>query len=289
MKFAPEAFRNERVKATAGVEDMLKVTFDFSCVTGDLINKHPTMLPALRMACCPPVTRDRLTGLAYVSKSLVDKLDSEGKFPARMPAEELVKQLNQIGTTIIKLADKDILIWLNSTNDPTEEERHRAASIIADRLCGENADAIIRNSQEARQLALLKGWLEARGYKHVPSSSLKTLEPGQFAFRMNVPVKQGKAGVNIPVDVAVKRLKASAEEMPLLIEAKSAGDFTNVNKRRKEEATKMSQLKATYGYSVIYVLFLCGYFDSGYLGYEASEGIDWVWEHRISDFERLSL
>jgi type II restriction enzyme len=40
---------------------------------------------------------------------------------------------------------------------------------------------------------------------------------------------------------------AKAREMPLLIEAKSAGDFTNVNKRRKEEATKMNQLRATYG------------------------------------------
>jgi len=28
-----------------------------------------------------------------------------------------------------------------------------------------------------------------------------------------------------------------------------------------------------------------GYFDSGYLGYEAAEGIDWVWEHRIDDLE----
>jgi len=33
----------------------------------------------------------------------------------------------------------------------------------------------------------------------------------------------------------------------------------------------------------------CGYFDSGYLGYEAAEGIDWVWEHRIDDLARLGL
>ena len=74
-----------------------------------------------------------------------------------------------------------------------------------------------------------------------------------------------------------------------MIEAKSAGDFTNVNKRRKEEATKMAQLKRTLGNRVEYVLFLCGYFDSGYLGYEAAEGIDWVWEHRIDDFAEFDL
>ena len=66
-------------------------------------------------------------------------------------------------------------------------------------------------------------------------------------------------------------------------------DFTNVNKRRKEEAVKMSQLRATYGDEIQYLLLLCGYFDSGYLGYEAAEGIDWVWEHSMDDFSKIGL
>ena len=78
-------------------------------------------------------------------------------------------------------------------------------------------------------------------------------------------------------------------KIPVLIEAKSAGDFTNVNKRRKEEATKIRQIRGTYGEKARFVLFLCGYFDSGYLGYEAAEGIDWIWEHRIEDVEKLGL
>lgn len=68
------------------------------------------------------------------------------------------------------------------------------------------------------------------------------------------------------------------------MEAKSAGDYTNTNKRQKEEATKAHQLRAKYGKNIDFVLFLCGYFDAGYLGYEAAEFIDWVWEHRIDDF-----
>jgi hypothetical protein len=55
-------------------------------------------------------------------------------------------------------------------------------------------------------------------------------------------------------------------DFPLLIEAKSAGDFTNTNKRRKEEAVKIQQLRKTYGDKITFDLFLCGYFDSGYLG-----------------------
>jgi type II restriction enzyme len=76
---------------------------------------------------------------------------------------------------------------------------------------------------------------------------------------------------------------AKPKAFPVFFEAKSAGDFTNTNKRRKEEAMKMAQLRSTYGRKVQFNLFLCGYFDSGYLGYEAAEGIDWVWEHRIDD------
>ena len=102
------------------------------------------------------------------------------------------------------------------------------------------------------------------------------MTPGSFSFHTNIPVyvagEQGEAG-----------------DMPVLLEAKSAGDFTNVNKRRKEEAVKMQQLRNTYGNSVSYSLFLCGYFDSGYLGYEAAEGIDWIWEHRIKDLEQLGI
>lgn len=95
--------------------------------------------------------------------------------------------------------------------------------------------------------------------------------------------------VNIPIDVVVQPQKLRKDRLPILIEAKSAGDFTNTNKRRKEEATKIHQLFATYGGGVRFVLFLCGYFGSDYLGYEAAEGIDWVWEHRIDDLTKLGL
>ena len=111
------------------------------------------------------------------------------------------------------------------------------------------------------------------------------MKPGTYAFRLNVPVRMQnrKHPVNIPVDVAAMPKTGKRGQLPLLIEAKSAGDFTNVNKRRKEEAMKMNLLQRTYGKEVRFILFLCGYFDSGYLGYEAAEGIDWVWEHRPDD------
>jgi hypothetical protein len=40
---------------------------------------------------------------------------------------------------------------------------------------------------------------------------------------------------------------------------------------------------------VEFVLFLCGYFNAGYLGYEAADGIDWIWDNRIEDMDQLGL
>ena len=135
--------------------------------------------------------------------------------------------------------------------------------------------------------------MENKGYRLAETGTRYDEMPaGTFSFHTNVPVfVSGTDGetVNIPVDVAIMPLSAKAGDIPLFIEAKSAGDFTNVNKRRKEEAVKMQQLKNTFGNDVSYSLFLCGYFDSGYLGYEAAEGIDWIWEHRISDLEKLGI
>lgn len=288
MKFAPQAFRTTRVQTTKDVEAALHATDNITNIQPVLICKHPEILPTLRMSTCPPLAVDRLIGLSGVSTNLVKTMELEKKLPARMKAAEVDLQLAKIATIIEKLTDPDIFVWLTRKTPPTRTEIHRAATIVADRLCGSVANPIIRNAQEKRQLAAIKVWLEARSYKQLPGGDgtrFDAMPPGTFSFRTNVPVKLegGEQSVNIPIDAVIMPKKAKIGEFPIFFEAKSAGDFTNTNKRRKEEAAKMAQLRSTYGNKVQFNLFLCGYFDSGYLGYEAAEGIDWVWEHRIDD------
>ncbi len=293
MKFAPQAFRTTRVQTTKDVEAALHATDNITNIQPGLMRKHPEILPTLRMSTCPPLAVDRLIGLAGVPTNLVKTME-RGKLPARMKAAEVDLQLAKIATIIEKLADPDIFVWLTRKEPPTETEIHRAATIVADRLCGSVANPIIRNAQEKRQLAAVKAWLEARSYKQLPGGDgtrFDAMPPGTFSFRTNVPVKLegGVQSVNIPIDAVIMPKEAKAGEFPIFFEAKSAGDFTNTNKRRKEEAMKMAQLRNTYGNKVQFNLFLCGYFDTGYLGYEAAEGIDWVWEHRIDDFALFGI
>jgi hypothetical protein len=242
------------------------------------------------MCTAPPLAVDRLVGLAHVSKNLIARME-KGQLPRKMRSADIEAELTAVCRILRRLLDRDIFPWLGNSQAPTDHERERAATIVADRLCSAVANPIVRNAQEQRQLALISAYLDQRGYRKQSQAMgrpLREMEPGTYAFRMNVSA--GKAHkVNIPIDVVIQPPKPRKYRLPIFIEAKSAGDFTNTNKRRKEEATKIHQLQAAYGAGVCLVLFLCGYFGSDYLGYEAAEGIDWVWEHRIEDLEKLGI
>lgn len=291
---APRAYRDQR-KAVGGIVKMtLEVTDDFRNITPELLRSNPGIISVLRMATAPPIARDRLTGLADVPKALQKTLE-EGALPPRMGSSDLMQHLSAMCDIVINLLDLDLFPWItNGANKTPQRERDLAEVVVADRLCGSQADPIVRNAQEARQLALIEDWLVSRGYTkkaHSASARMQDMEAGTFWFRMNVSVGGGSGGrtINIPIDAVVQPLHARLGEYPVLIEAKSAGDFTNTNKRRKEEAQKVHQLRATYGQNISLLLFLCGYFDSGYLGYEAAEGLDWVWEHRVDDLQHAGL
>jgi hypothetical protein len=293
MRFAPKTYRNTRITTTLQVKAALERTANLTDISPQILKNDPAILPILRMVTAPPLARDRLIGLAGVSPNLVKSMEINQRLPTHLAVATLEADLQKIGQIIKRLTDQDLFPWLADKHKPTVTEVERAAMIVADRLCGALADPIIRNAQEQRQLNTLKRWLEERGYNYlrVYKRQFSELPPGSFVFHLNVPVKQsGRAqSINIPVDAVIMPQAAKIGDWPLLIEAKSAGDYTNTNKRRKEEATKIKQLTDSYGSRIRFVLFLCGYFDSGYLGYEAAEGIDWVWEHRLTDLAEFGL
>ncbi|CAD5911061.1 XamI family restriction endonuclease [Planktothrix agardhii] len=294
MQFAPQSYRDTRIATTEQVESALIWTANITNITPAILQQYPSVLPILRMATAPPIARDRLIGLAGVSSNLVKNMEEKQRIPPRIDRGTLDTELAKIGEIIARLVDKDIFSWLDTGRQPTDTEVHRAAIIIADRLCGAISDPIIRNAQERRQLATIRQWLEQHGYSYIGGGTRLSFErmlPGTFSFRLNIPIllQGGTKQINIPIDIVIKPIQSSPSQLPLLIEAKSAGDYTNPNKRRKEEAVKMAQLRNNYGENVRFILFLCGYFDSGYLGYEAAEGIDWVWEHRIEDLALFGI
>lgn len=290
LNFAPSTYTKERKRAMEQVGLAIRQTNNFHFTTTHL-KEHPEFITILRMATTPPIARDRLIGFSGVKPSFIKNME-EGRLPQRISEEEKEDCLNSLALVLNKLLDVELFSWIQKGNTPTVEELKIAECIVADRLCGTLSDPIIRNEQEKRQLKVICDFLVSEGYTFVDSkdvTSFSKMEQGTFTYHLNVPVRMSRLGVNMPIDVVIKRKECSEDTLPLLVECKSAGDFTNTNKRRKEEAQKIEQLKTTYGNNVDFVLFLCGYFDSGYLGYEAAEGIDWIWEHRVKDFKKAGV
>lgn len=294
LRFAPATYRTQRKLRTKEVREAFELTDNLRTITPEFMMENPGVLPMLRMITAPPIARDRLMGLSRTGRNLIKSMEGNdkraGRIPPKMRRLDVHEALSKICDIILELSDRELFPWLEGKEKPKAEELERAAMVVADRLCGAASDPIIRNAQERRQLQSLKKWLNIRGYSEIRPESVKSyadLAPLTFAFRLNIAVNKGDKKIIIPVDCAIQPRKARKGDVPVLIEAKSAGDATNTNKRRKEEAQKYSQFKVAFGAEVKYILLLCGYFEAGYLGYEASEGIDWVWEHRLNDLEPL--
>lgn len=191
MEFAPRAFRETRVTTASSVERALVDTSYLRNISVELLKNHPEVLPILRMSTCPPIARDRLVGLARVTKSLVENMEDTDnpRVSPRMAADRLSDELSKIARVINRMADLDIFVWLPEMREPNEQEVQRAATVVADRLCGAVADPIIRNAQEKRQLAAITQFLQDRGYAEANAGTkYNEMAPGTFSFHTNVPV-----------------------------------------------------------------------------------------------------
>lgn len=292
MTSAPEAYRKARAGVINKVVSAIKELDNYRSINSEKLLVNPEFVSVLRASTAPPLAIDRLAGLSHTTCNFVRAFE-RGKIPRKLSRENVEEQINRIISIISKLLDYEIFPWLNSSMVPTSQMINRSASIVADRISGALANPIIRNSQEARQLQVIDDYLFKNGYKRIKSSeiqSIETIPPLSYAHHLNVPVDINGRRINMPIDVVIQPDYSTDSHFPILIECKSAGDFANTNKRRKEEAIKVNQLRHTYGDDKItFILFLCGYFDTTYLGYEASENIDWVWEHRVSDFSEFGI
>ena len=160
INFAPAAYRATRQEATAQVEATLHATSNLARIDSALLKQQPDTLPVLRMATCPPLAVDRLIGLASVPTNLVKNME-RGRLPPRMPEVDINRHLNQIANTLTKMVDVDVFPWLDhpkTPRAPSARDRFRAATVVADRLCGSIANplwfAMLKNNDSLRRLVI---------------------------------------------------------------------------------------------------------------------------------------
>jgi hypothetical protein len=276
---SPRMFADARGRAVVEVEEAMLATDDFRTFDADALIARPSALFVARMCVSPPMARDRFVGFSGANKSLVTAMERDGVIPARV--HRLQMQLEVMCDFLRPVFDPGIFCWLEDSRAPAAAERDKALLVIGERLASAFYLPVLRNVQEARQKELMRAYLEGEGFEESFELPFE-MAPGAFSFGRNVRVvREDGEPQNLPVDCVVS---PSDLQLPLAcVELKSAGDFTNVNKRRKEESDKHDALKRAHGEHAVFLLQLFGYFGHSYLGFEAAAGIDWAWDHRLSD------
>jgi hypothetical protein len=279
LRESPEMFVRARERAVVEVKEAMRVTNHFRAFVTDALVSRPSMLFVARMCVSPPMARDRFVGFSGVSKNLVISMERDGVIPPRTRRRQM--QLEVMCDFLLPLLDPELFCWLDDDRPPTARERGKALLILGERLANAVYLAVLRNEQESRQRQLMRDYLESEGFDETVEPPFE-MSPGTFRFGRNVRViQEDGAPQNLPVDCVVSPFDVA---LPLAcVEMKSAGDFTNVNKRRKEEASKHDALKRAHGDRAVFLLQLFGYFGRPYLGFEAAAGIDWTWDHRLRD------
>jgi hypothetical protein len=292
VRFGPQTYRRIRPGLKTEVKKVFTITNNLMEITPQILRGHPKIVEVLRMCTSPYLAKDRLVGLSSIGRNLIDALEGD-KLPPRMPEPRLLEELERVCLVINKFVDSALFPWLKGAGKPGERDLDVALEVVADRLARARADTEIRNEQQREQIKRIREYLVSIGYQELKSSLItapSALEPGKFVVSLNLKVRNedGKE-INMQTDVVVQPKSASPGSVPKVIEAKSAGDYANPNKRWKEEGTKIQALKQTFGEGMSLTLYLKGYFPETYLEHEAGKGIDWIWDHRVRDLSKLGL
>lgn len=249
------------------------------------LNEDPFLLTTLRSLTRRDVGTSQFATFLNIGESELRGFEEGRKKPSK---DFLINVTKLIQVEI----DHGLIPWYEEARNPSLEERNRAIVISSDRILRRSTSTELRYKHEPRQLEKLKEFLLKNGYREHSYSTLvnpfKDVEPGTFSFRANVNGMTSE-GLTLKqnVDVLIKPHNASREELPIFMEAKSMTDEVNPNKRQKEEAQKVNNLKRMFGEDnqkpLVYILLIGGTVPRRYLEVEAGSGIDWIWEHRIGD------
>jgi hypothetical protein len=263
--------------------------------SADWANELPSLLATdsrlikiLRSLTRRDIGSEQFSQFIGIGKSRLERLEG-GQTVRGLSAEAF----DLAADLLLNELDSDLAPWVLDQRPPTQAEVGKASVVGADRVVRRVFSTQIRYMHEPRQLDVLEDFLLQRGYRKVSDGPIADprcdTKPGEFGFRRSVvgTVENGSE-LSQSVDVVVKPFGSNDQQLPIFIEAKSMSDVVNPNKRQKEEAQKAASLRRKWERPddrVNFILLLGGTVPRRYLAVERDSGLDWFWEHRVTDLD----
>ncbi len=278
--------KNSRSLVENQISDLLNELSILKSVEKAIV-KNPQILTSLRSLTRRDIGTSQIATFLGVGTSMYEAIER-----AEKPVAPI---LSNIVSLLQKELDESLAPWIVENRSPTKDEMNRSVIVAADRILKRSTSTELRYKHEPRQLDKLKRYLDSKGYNEVNGTGIsnprKDMKSGSYAFRVNI---DGLTidGVTLKqnVDTLIMPFSKSSDVLPIFLEAKSMTDEVNPNKRQKEEAQKVDNVRRKWqgkNERLNFVLLLGGTVPRRYLEVEAGSGLDWIWEHRISDLDKL--
>ncbi len=260
------------------------LTDDFRSITADAVLADSRIIRVLRYAIAPSISQMKFGQFFGISS--IDRFENQKVANPTAKHRELQAIAPRIATFVTEHLDKSRFLWLEEELEEglrglaRDYARKWTCSIAAD----QNAQTRYRNWRKDQQEHAIAGALIDLEYTRSLFRGLLSnstdIAIGEFAQETRI---QGRTRQK--ADLVVR---AKVSKKIVLIEAKAVGVEIDSTKRIKECCDKASDWKscAALGNPIV-VAIIGGFFtEIGIRSLEAS-GITVIWEHRLSDLERI--
>ena len=262
-----------------------KLTQDFRSITSEAILADSRIIKILRYAIAPAISQmkfGQVFGIASIGPFENDKIP-----PGTSKHSKLQAIAPKIASFANERLDSQRFIWLEQTPkrlSALDLSRTYAKNWTCSIAADQNAQTKYRNWRKDQQEQAIASELTKLGYTKSTYSGIVSKQTdinlGEFSLEKKI---QGRTRQKADLIVRSKTTKQL-----VLIEAKAVGVEIDSIKRIKECCDKASDWKS--GKSLqqpVVVAVIAGFFNlTGIRNLQASD-IQVVWEHRLSDLEKL--
>lgn len=253
------------------VESLLRETDDLRQITAEAIVKDGRVLGAIRNACTPPISKERLAAITDVPArrfSLLEngRLPLQGALMKRMVETELPAVVEVVKPLI---CDRNLTPWLLDSRACSADERDAFVDCLLDRIACSESDHIARAEMRWLALSNVACKLAELGFDYVEydegdGSDSPLIPPTQFTYGMDC-------------DFVLNNTDGSTT----CIDLKMAGDAPTALRSR---SVIQKKLKALADNQRKYGVVLYGFYDKGVAQALLDAGVEVAW---LCDLESI--
>lgn len=261
------AFADEKAAARRDAAELLEASRNLSRI--DLaLSGHPRLLRAARACCAPPLTKDKLAGIATIQPYRLTDMEDGVEPRTVLQKRKAAVDVELLAQVVGSFLDKTIAPWLEAGCEPSAEQAALWTEVVADRAACASGEHSSTRRMAADLLGRLENWLRARGYRPTEGAC----GPGTYS------VLDGSDGFLVA---------PKGGGCPVALGCRVCPDHANALRSAKRDAQPLLDIAEETGAMPVQVI--AGLIREPYVRRMREVGVPVVWAHNLDRLDRLGV